>query len=196
MNELILVISFLMIIGCSTSKTACQEVVTYHELTKQERSINGRIVKEKFTVDRKTDLKPGSYELYDLNYRTLEQGNYENGVKTGIWKIWQQDDEIFIEKDYDNGGRETALIEKYHLKYPMILVEERDTFPQGLIIMELLFDNQCILISLNILEGIDEEFDHKISNEYWRYTKLCNKYDIPIEECNEKRDSLVLNFHL
>lgn len=194
MKKTAILISIIFLAACLSSKTVYKEVLTYHKLTKAERRINGRIVKEKFIVDKKTDLKHGYYERYDLNYRTLEQGNYENGNKSGIWKIWKEDDQIFIEKDYDNNGVETPLIKKRYLDYPMVLLEGRDTLPQGLVKMELLFDGECKLVRLKILEGIDEEFNNKISNEYKRYTRLCNKYDIPISECIEKKESLNISF--
>ncbi len=190
------IILLIFLFGCSSGKTLYEEVLTYHSLSKEQKRIDGKVVKEKFTVDKKTGLKHGFYERYNLNFLTLEKGNYKNGKKSGMWKIWEETDQIIIEKDYDNNGKETPLIEKGYLKYPMFLVEERDTLPQGLLKMKLEFNNECNLIDLKILEGIDEEFNSKISNEYKRYVRLCKKYDIMIEECMGIRDTLQINFEL
>jgi len=194
MKKLVKVTLVLFLVGCSSNKTPYKQVLTYHNLKKEQRAVNGKIVKEKFSVNKKTELKHGYYERYDLNYFTLEQGNYENGAKSGIWTTWQEEDQIFIEKDYDNNGVETPLIEKKYLRYPIVLVEERDTLPQGFLKMGLQFDNKCRLLSINVLEGIDEEFNHKIVNEYRGYAHLCNKYNIPISECIEKKESLIIKF--
>lgn len=194
MKKIQIIISIFLIIGCSSGKTVYNEVLTYHELTKEQRKVNGKVVKERYNVNEKTKLKHGIYKRYDLNFWTLEEGHYENGVKSGIWKIWQEEDKIFIEKDYNKNGVETPLIEKEFLRYPMVLVEERDSLPEGFVRMKLLFNDKCRLTSLEVVEGIDDEFNTKIADEYRRYAKLCYKYEVPIEECVEKKDSLLIHF--
>jgi len=194
MKKIQMIISIVLIIGCSSRKIVINEVLTYHELTKEQRKVSGKVVKERYNVNKKTKLKHGIYKRYDLNFRTLEEGHYENGMKSGIWKFWQKDDKIFIEKNYDNNGMETPLINKSFLRYPMVLVEERDSLPEGFLRMKLLFNDKCKLTSLEVVEGIDEEFNTKIANEYKRYAILCYKYEIPIEECVEKKNSLLIHF--
>ena len=126
----------------------------------------------------------------------LNKETFQNGIKTGIWKIWNATDKIFVNKDYGNNGIESPIIEKRYLNYPIVLVENRDTLPQGLFILYVTFTENCQLSKLEILKGIDEEFDMEISNRYKRYVSLCNKYEMPIEECTMKKDTLKINFKL
>jgi hypothetical protein len=83
-----------------------------------------------------------------------------------------KDDEIIIEKDFDNNGKEFPIINQEYLKFPMILVEERDTLPTGKITMKLKFDGSCQLENLELIKGIDNAFDSIIINKYKRYASL------------------------
>lgn len=56
--------------------------------------------------------------------------------------------------------------------------------------MKLKFDNNCQLEQLELINGIDNEFDSIIVNQYKRYARLSKKYQIPIEDCTLKRDTL------
>lgn len=196
MKRIKLILSIVLLVGCSSNKIVYKEVLTYHELTKEQRSIHGKVVKEKFTMDRKKGLNHGSYERYNLNYLTLEKGDYKDGKRYGLWKIWNEEDQIYIVKNYQNNGEESPLIEKRYLQYPMGLVEARDTIPQGYVKMKFLFDENCNLLSLEIVEGIDDEFNNEIASEYKRYARLCNKYAIPIDECINKTVTLKIKFAL
>lgn len=95
-----------------------------------------------------------------------------NGQKTGVWKIWNEEDEIWIERDIDQNGKENPIINQEYLKYPMIIVEERDSLPTGRIVMKLKFDDNCQLEQLELINGIDNEFDSIIVNKYKRYARL------------------------
>ena len=150
---------------------------------------------EKYEVKKGTAIKNGLYERYDLNFLTLEQGNYVNGQKVGIWKIWNKEDEIFIEKDFDNNGKEIPIINKDYLKYPSFLYEERDSLPFGQVTLKLKFDDSCHLENLNLIKGIDTTFDSIIIEKYKRYASLSEKYKIPIEDCIIKREILTIYFN-
>ncbi len=189
MKFIFIILSILFAIGCSIG-AGHREIVTYHELTKEQKKVLGRIVKEKYEVRKGTKIKNGKYERYDLNFLRLEQGNYVNGQKTGVWKIWNEEDEIWIERDIDQNGKENPIINQEYLKYPMIIVEERDSLPTGRIVMKLKFDDNCQLEQLELINGIDNEFDSIIVNKYKRYARLSKKYQIPIEDCTLKRDTL------
>jgi hypothetical protein len=67
-----------------------REIITYHELTKEQKKVLGRVIKEKYEVKKGTKFKDGLYERYDLNYLTLEHGKYVNGQKVGVWNIWNE----------------------------------------------------------------------------------------------------------
>ena len=188
------IIFMFLVVCCFSCKSVFKEVITYHKLNKEDRKIYGNIIEEKYKVDKKTKLKHGLYEKYALDFMVIEQGQYENGIKSGVWRIWNKEDEIFIEKDFANNGLETPLIFKKYLRFPMQFVEKRDTIPHGIINMKLEFDNECKLTNLEILKGIDQEFDKVILNEYKIYTILCNKYNTPIKECKEKQAFLKLEF--
>src|SRR5690606_33735442 len=125
----------------------------------------------------------------------LEQGDYINGQKTGVWKIWNVEDEIWIEKDFDQSGKETPIINQDYLKYPIILAEERDSLPTGLIVLKLKFNDKCQLEQLELINGIDNEFDSIIVNKYKRYASLSEKYQKPIEDCTLKRDTLKIIYN-
>ncbi len=189
MKFIFIILSILYALGCSIG-AGHREIVTYHELTKEQKKVLGRIVKEKYEVRKGTKIKNGKYERYDLNFLRLEQGNYVNGQKTGVWKIWNEEDEIWIEKDFDQNGKENPIINQDYLKYPIIVVEERDSLPTGRIVMKLKFDDNCQLEQLELINGIDNEFDSIIVNKYKRYARLSKKYQIPIEDCLLKRDTL------
>jgi len=189
MKFIFIILSILYALGCSIG-AGHREIVTYHELTKEQKKVLGRIVKEKYEVRKGTKVKNGKYERYDLNFLRLEQGNYVNGQKTGVWKIWNEEDEIWIEKDFDQNGKENPIINQDYLKYPIIVVEERDSLPTGRIVMKLKFDDNCQLEQLELINGIDNEFDSIIVNKYKRYARLSKKYQIPIEDCLLKRDTL------
>ena len=189
MKFIFIILSILFAIGCSIG-AGHREIITYHKLTKEQKKVLGRIVKEKYEVRKGTKIKNGKYERYDLNFLRLEQGNYVNGQKTGVWKIWNEEDEIWIERDIDQNGKENPIINQEYLKYPMIIVEERDSLPTGRIVMKLKFDDNCQLEQLELINGIDNEFDSIIVNKYKRYARLSKKYQIPIEDCLLKRDTL------
>lgn len=189
MKFIFIILSILYALGCSIG-SGHREIVTYHELTKEQKKVLGRIVKEKYEVRKGTKIKNGKYERYDLNFLRLEQGDYVNGQKTGVWKIWNDEDEIWIEKDFDQNGKENPIINQDYFKYPMIVVEERDSLPTGRIVMKLKFDDNCQLQQLELINGIDNEFDSIIVNKYKRYARLSKKYQIPIEDCLLKRDTL------
>ncbi|MBK7245957.1 MAG: hypothetical protein IPH98_19295 [Saprospiraceae bacterium] len=189
MKFIFIILSILFAIGCSIG-AGHREIITYHKLTKEQKKVLGRIVKEKYEVRKGTKIKNGKYERYDLNFLRLEQGNYVNGQKTGVWKIWNEEDEIWIERDIDQNGKENPIINQEYLKYPMIIVEERDSLPTGRIVMKLKFDDNCQLEQLELINGIDNEFDSIIVNKYKRYARLSKKYQIPIEDCTLKRDTL------
>lgn len=189
MKFIFIILSILYALGCSIG-AGHREIVTYHELTKEQKKVLGRIVKEKYEVRKGTKIKNGKYERYDLNFLRLEQGNYVNGQKTGVWKIWNEEDEIWIENDFDQNGKENPIINQDYLKYPIIVVEERDSLPTGRIVMKLKFDDNCQLEQLELINGIDNEFDSIIVNKYKRYARLSKKYQIPIEDCLLKRDTL------
>lgn len=180
-----------LILGCSIGQ---REIIKYHELTKEQKKVLGRVIKEKFEVKKGTKIKDGVYERYDLNFLTLEQGKYVNGQKAGVWIIWNEEDEIFIEKDFDNNGKEFPIINQDYLRFPMILAEERDSLPIGQVIMKLKFDETCQLENLELIKGIDMTFDSIIINKYKRYASLSKKYQIPIEDCILKRETLTINF--
>lgn len=184
-----IILSILFTLGCSISASH-REIITYHELTKEQKKVLGRIVKEKYEVRKGTKIKNGKYEKYDLNNFRIEQGNYVNGEKSGVWKIWKEEDAIWIERDFDHHGKENPIILQDYLKYPMILFEERDSLATGQIVMKLEFDDNCQLEQIKLINGIDYEFDSIIVNEYKRYARLSNKYQIPIEDCTLKRDTL------
>ena len=189
MKFIFIILSILFAIGCSIG-AGHREIITYHKLTKEQKKVLGRIVKEKYEVRKGTKVKNGKYERYDLNFLRLEQGNYVNGQKTGVWKIWNEEDEIWIERDIDQNGKENPIINQDYLKYPIIVVEERDSLPTGRIVMKLKFDDNCQLEQLELINGIDNEFDSIIVNKYKRYARLSKKYQIPIEDCLLKRDTL------
>lgn len=189
MKFIFIILSILFALGCSIG-AGHREIVTYHKLTKEQKKVLGRIVKEKYEVRKGTKIKNGKYERYDLNFLRLEQGNYVNGQKTGIWKKWNEEDEIWIERDFDQNEKENPIINQEYLKYPLIIVEERDSLPTGRIVMKLKFDNNCQLEQLELINGIDNEFDSIIVNQYIRYARLSKKYQIPIEDCTLKRDTL------
>ena len=189
MKFIFIILSILFAIGCSIG-AGHREIITYHKLTKEQKKVLGRIVKEKYEVRKGTKIKNGKYERYDLNFLRLEQGNYVNGQKTGVWKIWNEEDEIWIERDIDQNGKENPIINQEYLKYPMIIVEERDSLTTGRIVMKLKFDDNCKLEQLELINGIDNEFDSIIVNKYKRYARLSKKYQIPIEDCTLKRDTL------
>ncbi len=187
----IIILFITLILGCSI----CQrEIITYQELTKEQKKVLGRVIKEKYEVKKGTKIKDGLYERYDLNYLTLEHGKYVNGQKVGVWKIWNEDDEIIIEKDFDNKGKEFPIINQEYLRFPLILAVERDSLPTGQITMKLKFDSSCQLENLELIKGIDNAFDSIIINKYKRYASLCKKYQIPIEDCILKRETLTINF--
>ncbi len=191
MKPRIIILLITLIFGCSI----CQrEIITYQELTKEQKKVLGRVIKEKYEVKKGTKIKDGLYERYDLNYSTLEHGKYVNGQKVGVWKIWNEDDEIIIEKDFDNKGKEFPIINQEYLKFPMILAEERDSLPTGQITIKLKFDGSCQLENLELIKGIDNAFDSIIINKYKRYAGLCKKYQIPKEDCILKRETLTINF--
>lgn len=196
MRKIIILISLFTLIGCSTIKVNKNEKLTYHILSKEEKLINGKIIKEKYEVEPGTNIKHGNYERYDKNFLILEQGKFYKGEKIGIWKIWNAKDRIFIEKDFDKDSIEIPIIEKRYLNYPMVFVEERDTLPQGLIMLYLNFSDNCQLIKSEVIKGIDQEFDEEVLSRYQNFVKLSNKYEIPIEECAMKKDSLKINFKL
>ena len=182
-----IILSIIITLGCSIGQ---REIITYHELTKEQKKVLGRVVKEKYEIRKGTKIKNGLYERYDLNFLTLEQGNYVDGQKAGVWKMWNEEDEIFIEKDFDKNGKENPIINQDYLKHPMILVEERDSLPTGQIVMKLKFDENCQLGQLELLKGIDTQFDSIIINKYKRYARLSKKYNMPLEDCLLKRDTL------
>lgn len=196
MKKLAPFIFLILTIGCSINKANQEEIITYHELTKKEKRINGRIIKEKYQLKPSTKIKHGKYERFDKNFIPLERGYYKNGIKSSVWEIWNAEDQIIIKKDFDQGGTETPVIEKEYLNYPVVLVEQRDSLPEGVIIMGLEFNSDCTLNQLKILQGIDPEFDNTIANRYKRYSRLSHKYGIPITECVQKKDSLIINFKL
>jgi hypothetical protein len=187
----IIILFITLNLSCSIGQ---REIITYHELTKEQKKVNGRVIKEKYEVKKGTKIKDGLYERYDLNFLTLEHGKYVNGQKTGVWKIWNEEDEIFIEKDFDNNGKEFPIINQDYLKFPVILVEERDSLPIGQVTMKLKFDDNCQLENLELIKGIDNIFDSLIINKYKRYASLLKKYKIPIEDCILKREILTINF--
>ncbi|MBK6699695.1 MAG: hypothetical protein IPG55_07285 [Saprospiraceae bacterium] len=174
MKFIFIILSILFAIGCSIG-AGHREIITYHKLTKEQKKVLGRIVKEKYEVRKGTKIKNGKYERYDLNFLRLEQGNYVNGQKTGVWKIWNEEDEIWIERDIDQNGKENPIINQDYLKYPIIVVEERDSLPTGRIVMKLKFDDNCQLEQLELINGIDNEFDSIIVNKYKRYARLSKK---------------------
>ena len=187
----IIILFMTLNLSCSIGQ---REIITYHELTIEQKKVLGRVMKEKYEVKKGTKIKDGLYERYDLNFFTLEQGKYLNGQKIGVWKIWNEEDEIFVEKDFDNNGKEFPIINQEYLKFPMILAEERDTLPIGQITMKLKFDANCQLDNLELINGIDNTFDSIIINKYKRYASLSKKYQIPIEDCILKRETLTINF--
>lgn len=69
-----IILSILFTLGCSISASH-REIITYHELTKEQKKVLGRIVKEKYVVRKGTKTKNGKYEKYDLNNFRIEQGN-------------------------------------------------------------------------------------------------------------------------
>ncbi|MBK8737993.1 MAG: hypothetical protein IPL98_19575 [Saprospiraceae bacterium] len=72
MKPRIIILLITLIFGCSI----CQrEIITYQELTKEQKKVLGRVIKEKYEVKKGTKIKDGLYERYDLNYLTLERGS-------------------------------------------------------------------------------------------------------------------------
>ena len=78
MKFIFIILSILFALGSSIG-AGHRERVTYHKLTKEQKKVLGRIVKEKYEVRKGTKIKNGKYERYDLNFLRLEQGNYVNG---------------------------------------------------------------------------------------------------------------------
>ena len=196
MKMFIITISLVCFISCVSNRSEYKEIITYHDLTREQKRGNGRVVKEKYIINKKSGYKHGKYEKYDLNFLTLEEGEYINGERRGKWKLWIERDTLFVEKDYDNNGIETPLIIKEYLKYPRVLVEKRDSLPEGIVRMKLNFDSECNLVGLEVVDGIDKEFNNVISSRYKRYVKLCKKYEVQIKECEEQTEFLTIRFNL
>ncbi len=194
MKKITALLLILIVNSCSIGKVAKKEVLTYHELPKEQKLIYGKVVKERYEVKKGTKVKHGIYERYSLNALLLEKGTYENGEKTRIWAIWNNEDEIWIEKNFNQDGKENAIIHQEYLSFPMDIVEKRDTLPIGQVVLKVTFIKDCELEKAEILRGVDREFDTRIVNEYKRYVWLCNKYHKPIEECIQNRDTLRINF--
>lgn len=191
---MLLFMSALMLCACNSNKSTVKEVTTYYELTKEQRQINGKVIKETYQVQKAGNLKNGYYKKYDLNQTLLEKGNFSNGRKIGIWEIWNHEDQIWIHKDFSNEGEEKAIVVKEYLKYPFDIIEERDTLPIGQIILGLQFNDACNLIHSKIVNGIDQVFDQEILERYRRYVQLCNKYHLEVAECVNEEEQLSITF--
>lgn len=47
----------------------------------------------------------GEYLLYDLNNHIIEQGNFKNGLKTGVWKKWYANGNYAMVNNWKNGNK-------------------------------------------------------------------------------------------
>ena len=89
--RLVLIIIFGLISTYSISqelKTKKKTILNYQEI---------------YTIDKKTKLKQGNYiRINKLTKDTLVKGHYFNDNKVNIWKYFRENNEVFLEYDYEN----------------------------------------------------------------------------------------------
>jgi len=51
-------------------------------------------------------LLDGCYEVYDNDKNMLKKGTFKKGLKTGIWKSWDKEGNLFSEIHWDKGQKD------------------------------------------------------------------------------------------
>jgi hypothetical protein len=56
-------------------------------------------------------LMNGKYSVFDSDHRMIEQGEFQNGLKTGIWKRWYPDGALLRLVSWKKGLKDGSVIE-------------------------------------------------------------------------------------
>ncbi|MTB51724.1 hypothetical protein [Lewinella sp. W8] len=165
--------------------------VTHYYLDEAGKRRDVGDVKETYYVDRKTGSREGPYRRYGQNRMLIEEGQYERGIKIGSWKRWETTDAVWIYKDHDRSGPDSAGIPPTFLRYPMHLAETLDPLPGGVMQLRGVFSANCSLQSAIITQGVHPALDSITLQRFVRYARLREKYGQSIPECTEAGDTLI-----
>ncbi len=180
-----------LLVSCNST---LRQVKTFH-LNDEGEIISREFIKESYYVDRRTKKREGEYVEYGRNWMPIREGNYIDGRKVGTWKSLIEEDGIWKYTNFDSSEISYIEIPKDYLKYPMILAEEMDSIPSGLLKIDFKFSEECILQNAIISQRVHPKLDSIILSRFIRYMKLKTKYRQDIEECATVRDStIVINF--
>ena len=149
-------------------------------------------------------IKHGSYEK-EIRGRTVKQGQFENGVKTGIWEYYDQNGnvahKIDLESDsilYGNSAGENAEYDKGKYSRPLIVLggmgslyqqignalrypsDARRKGTQGKVLIQMIVNDQGEAEDAKVIEGVGDGLDE----EAVRVMKLIDIEFLPALDLN------------
>ncbi len=179
------------------------EVIVYYEVDNDTITESNRnsIIKERYEVlkhDKK--IRHGKYRRFSKLMDLVEEGNYKNNVKTGIWTMYRENGYVRERFDFDKMlSLDTSVLLDRIFAYPMkylLEMEQNDTIElkSGKVVLQIGFDADCALVTCELTKTSYDEFNKIALDGFRAYVRLMRQYGKEIPECKAGKKEIAIFF--
>jgi hypothetical protein len=136
----------------------------------------------------KSPRRGNSMSIYNSK---LEEGQYTDGKKTGIWKTYIEDGKVFKQFDFDNNQELPAQV-KVRWRYPS---EARKNRIEGPVRIKVTYDN-CEPIDYQIVTDLGYGCGQAVVESLKEKRMLEKKYVVIDSKCDKKEEIADVQFKL